>query len=46
MDSKDNTKGKMGRRDFPALTGGIIGTISLGSIPTAGPGYAASNRPS
>jgi len=42
METKDNKQRNMGRRDFLALTGGIIGTLSLGSISAAGSSYAAS----
>jgi len=42
METKDNKQRNMGRRDFLALTGGIIGTLSLGSLSAAGSGYAAS----
>jgi menaquinone-dependent protoporphyrinogen oxidase len=42
METKDNKQKNIGRRDFLALTGGIIGTLSLGSLSAAGSGYAAS----
>jgi menaquinone-dependent protoporphyrinogen oxidase len=42
METKDNKQRNMGRRDFLALTGAIIGTLSLGSLSAAGSGYAAS----
>jgi menaquinone-dependent protoporphyrinogen oxidase len=40
METKNNKPRKMGRRDFLALAGGIIGTISLGSTSAS---YADSN---
>lgn len=43
MGTKDNKQRGMGRRDFLALAGGIIGSLSLGSISAAGSGYAASS---
>ena len=42
METSDKKQKDMGRRDFLSLTGGIIGTLSLGSMLTAGAGYAAS----
>ncbi len=42
MKTMDNKQREMGRRDFLALTGGIIGTLSLGSLSTAGSSYASS----
>jgi menaquinone-dependent protoporphyrinogen oxidase len=42
MKTMDNKQRNVGRRDFLALTGGIIGTLSLGSLSTAGSSYAAS----
>jgi menaquinone-dependent protoporphyrinogen oxidase len=36
METKDNKQRNMGRRDFLALSGGIIGTVALGSMSTAG----------
>ena len=42
METKDNKQRNMDRRDFLALTGGIIGTLSLGGLSTAGSSQAAS----
>jgi menaquinone-dependent protoporphyrinogen oxidase len=42
METKDNKQENMGRRDFLALTGGIIGTISLGSLSAVESSYAGS----
>ena len=42
MDAKDKNQKPMGRRDFLALTGGIIGTLSLGGLSAAGSSQADS----
>lgn len=41
METKDKKQRDLGRRDFLALAGGIIGTLSLGSLSAVGSGYAA-----
>jgi len=41
MGTKDSWEGKISRRDFLALAGGIISAISLGDIARAGSSFAA-----
>lgn len=41
METKDKKQKGMGRRDFLALTGGIIGTLSLGNLSAEGAGNPA-----
>jgi hypothetical protein len=41
MGTKDSKEGRISRRDFLALAGGIISALSLGDIGRAGSSYAA-----
>ena len=41
MKTKDKKHKELGRRDFLALTGGIIGTLSLGGLSAEGSSKAA-----